>query len=126
MTANLDSPISELLSESSYMLQLFIPLILLVINISKKIWEQDRSPSIKHVNIDLMCCIRVLGEKPSILFKWLVDLSNIESVTVTLCALKVLYIVTLLQIFMLYLYKFYKKFDLQLILILCLSSFPFS
>ncbi|AES68931.1 transmembrane protein, putative [Medicago truncatula] len=28
------------------------------------------------------------GEKPSILFKWLVDLSNIESVTVTLRALK--------------------------------------
>lgn len=98
------------------MLQQFIPLILLVINnnISKTFWEQDRSPSIKHVNIDLMCCIRGLGEKPSILFKWLVDLSNIESVTVTLRALKVLYIVTLVQIFMLYLYKFYKKFDLQL------------
>jgi hypothetical protein len=44
--------------------------------------------SIKHVNIHLSDC-KGLGEKPSVLFNWLVELANIESLTVNSDALTV-------------------------------------
>jgi len=58
--------------------------------------------SIKQVNIHSSDCMR-LGEKPSILFNWLVEFANIESLTVNDDALTVLYILTLLLLFRLYL-----------------------
>ena len=52
--------------------------------------------SIKHVNFNLRIPMdHSLRENPSILFNWLVNLVNIESLTSTKTALQVLYIVTL-------------------------------
>ena len=59
--------------------------------IPKLVGSKSVLSSIKHVNIHSSHYV-VLWEKPSILFNWLVQLANIESLTINFFALAVFYI----------------------------------
>jgi hypothetical protein len=59
--------------------------------------------SIKHVYFDVVCYWNLRRTNPSNLLDLLVELANIESLTITSTTLMVLYIVSLILLFILYL-----------------------
>jgi len=75
--------------------------------------------SIKHVNIDLLWPWESnLVENSPIILSWLVELVNIESLTVCSNTLRVLYILSSMLLFILYLIYFKNMTCMKLILIL--------
>jgi len=110
-------------SESSFGIELYAPSLHTFAftgrHIQKLFGSKLVFSSIKHVNIDLLWPWESnLVENSPIILSWLVELVNIESLTVCSNTLRVLYILSSMLLFILYLIYFKNMTCMKLILIL--------